>query len=164
MSNFVYGRVVVNDVTKLINSKIDFSIVNFCISNNFALHFIDSLPTKNTKGDINFQISDNFFVKYCEYFMEPVVYTLDGKPIIENLINDLNKLQGLIQIIFKFEFVEKIELRFSYVEVDEDDYEICKTCIEEMKSLILEKFLSNTNFPVINIVLNKFHKNNLSLE
>ena len=155
MSNFVYGRIVVNDVAKLIDSKIDFSMVEFCIHNNFALHFVDVLSTKNNIGDITFRISDNFLVNYCEYFLEPIIYTLDGKPITENLCMDIKKMQGLIRRIFKFEFVEKIELRFSYVEVDEDDYEVCHASIDEIDRVILSKFLSSSEFPVICVIIER---------
>ena len=156
MSNFLHGRIIINDNCSLV-SKINSEMVEFSIRNNFALHYIDTLPSKNTVGDINFIISDNFFVKYCECFLEPIIYTLDGVPIVEHLCKDLNKLQELVNIIFKYDFVENVELRFSYVEVNEEDYEVCETNVGEMKNIILEKFLSESDsgFPVLNIVINR---------
>ena len=154
MSNFVYGKIFVDDDSvSLIDSKIDFSMMKFSTQNNFALHFIT--PLANDKKDIFFCISDNYFVNYCEYFLEPIIYTLDGIPLTDALCKDLDKLHGLIERIFEFEFVEKVELRFSYVEVEEDDYEICKTSLSEMKNVVLKKYLSETDFPVINVVIER---------
>ena len=155
MSNFIFGRILCNDKTKIASSKIDFSMIELCVNNDFAVHFISTLPTKDTRADINFQLSDNFLINYCERFMEPVIYTQEGDPLLDNIYKDLNKLQTLILKIFEFDFVETIELRFSYIEVDENEYEICETSVDRMKDVILEKYLSDIGFPVVNIVINK---------
>ena len=86
--------------------------------------------------------------------MEPVIYS-HGVPQIENLLNDLDKLYGLINLIMNFKFVDKVELRFSYAEVDECEYSVCETSVEQMKDIILEQYLSTIGFPVINVVIEK---------
>ena len=154
MINFLYGRIIVNDPTQKIASRLDFYMMHFCIKNNFALSFVDRLPTKHTVEDILFRISDSFLIEYCESFMEPVIYS-HGVPQIENLLNDLDKLYGLINLIMNFKFVDKVELRFSYAEVDECEYSVCETSVEQMKDIILEQYLSTIGFPVINVVIEK---------
>ena len=136
MSNFLYGRILVTDSSKVMDSSIYSYITRFGDLNNFAVSFIDTLPTKSTPNDINFRISDNSHVQYCEYFLEPPIFTVDGFPIIEEFDSDLSKLQELIRGIFTFNFTQKIELRFSFVEVDEEEYEIYETDIENMKDVI----------------------------
>ena len=155
MSNFLYGTIITVDNENRIDSGLDFSMVRFALQNDFAIRFIDTIPTKDTSKNINFQISDNFFVLYCESFLETIIYTPDGIPLINNFDDDLDKLQGLVREIFNFEFVEKVELRFSFVEVDEVEYEICETCLEDMKDIINEKFLNESHFPVINVIIER---------
>ena len=150
MSNFINGRIVVND--RAIDSSIGFSMVEFALYNHFAVHFEDN---KLNTRDIFFKISDSFLFKYCDYYMEPIIYTLDGKPLTANINMDLDKLQGLIYTIFKYEFVERVELRFSDVEVDEWEYEVIKTNTVFMRNVILEKYLSEFSFPVINVIINR---------
>lgn len=155
MSNFIYGRIVVNSTVNSLKTNIDFEIIEYCAKNGFAVHFIETLPTKNTCKDINFCISDNFFVKYCNDFMQPIIYTLSGEPLTKNINDDISKLHGMIQIILGFEFVNCVELRFSYVEVDEDEYEVCVTSVANMHDLIIKKFLSNMDFPVIKVIIKR---------
>ena len=155
MSNFIYGRIVTTDKSIAVDSTLYYTMTNYCLLNEFGLHFIDTLPTKNTVKDLNFQLSDNSAVSYCEFFMEPIIYTLEGKPLTQKINNDISKIQGLICKIFEYPFIKKIELRFSYIEVDEEEYEVYQTSIYEMKKLIFEKFLSANGFPVMNIIITK---------
>ena len=155
MSNFIYGRIISKEPKQVFYSKLDFSIIEVARNNNFALSFIDTLPTINTAKDVNFRISDNFMVKYCESFMEPIIYSADGKPLTKNIWEDLNKLQCLIREILKYDFVQKVELRFSYIEVDEEEYEILQSSVEEMKDLILNKYITDQAFPVANFVITR---------
>ena len=105
--------------------------------------------------DINFQLSDNFLIHYCEFFMEPIIYDLDGTPKLDSFYKDLDKLQRLLQTIYSFEFVDMVELRFSYVEVDECDYEICETNIDKMKPMFLSKYLCSTQIPVVKFIIKR---------
>ena len=81
MSNFIHGRIVVNNLSQVKNSEFDFSIIEFCARNKFALRFVGIFPKKDVGGHINFQISDNFLVNYCESFMEPIIYTIEDTPL-----------------------------------------------------------------------------------
>ena len=57
--------------------------------------------------------------------------------------------------IFEFEKVEKVELRFSWGEIIEEDYEIYETNLEEMKKMLLSIYLSNTVFPCANLIIHQ---------
>ena len=155
MSNFIYGKLTTNDITQLFNSKIDFFMIEYAVQNNFAVHFSNISVHKKNSGNMFFAISDNFFVNYCEYFLEPIIYTADGTPLLENLCKDLEKLYGLIKKMFEFGFVKEIELKFSYVEVDEDEYDTCMTSIENFKDTIIQKYKSTIGFPVIRVIVKK---------
>lgn len=154
MSNFLYGKILCNCVDKIIPSKIDFLITKYCINNNFAIHFWgDSSKTKDIGENIYFSISDNFTIKYCEDFLKPIIYTLNGEPLLDNFLIDIAKLEGLLNLILSFEFVEKVELRFSYVEVDENEYEVCKIHLKDLKKSMLQKYLMATHFPVVKFII-----------
>lgn len=155
MSNFIYGNIICNDISQATNSKIDSCMVKFCLDNDFAIHFIESIPTKDTRRDISFQLSDNFLIRYCECFMEPIVYTMDNEALLDSISKDLKKISGLVNLIFSFEFVDKVEFRFSSPEVDESDYKICKTNLNEFGQLLLHEYLSSPCFPTIKVKLRK---------
>ncbi len=87
--------------------------------------------------------------------MPPIIYTYDGTPMLDTFYKDLDKLKELICKIFSFNFIEKIELKFSYIEVDEEEYEICSTNIDEVERIILSKYLSSISVPVIKVIINK---------
>lgn len=154
MSHFLSGKIFINDTTEWFESKIDFSIVEFCLQNNFAIQFYDDPKYYNKPiRSLLFRISDNFFVDYCEYFLEPIIYTNDGTPILESIKEDLDKLQNLIGKIFEFDFVEKVELRFSYGEAEECDYETVKASTSQVKKVILKEYLSDYYFPTIKVII-----------
>ena len=155
MSNFINSRIICNYTGDIGSTKIDFALIEYAVKNNFGLHILGLGLTKENKIIIDFRISDNFLVEYCEYFLEPILYSPDGNALIESIGKDLDKLRGLAIKILNFDFVERIELRFSYVEVDEYEYELCETTIEDMKECILEKYLTYTDFPVIKVIIER---------
>lgn len=157
MSNFVYGRIVCNDLKQIIDSQIDFSITKYCVDHGFAVHFTDGTIINRSVNEITFQLSDNFLMYHCDRFLEPVVYTLDGKPRINSTVEDLKKVQGLVKTILENKYVEMIELRFSCAEVDEFEYDVCKTSCNDMVEAILSKYLSETDFPVIKVMICNTH-------
>jgi len=87
--------------------------------------------------------------------MEPIIYTLNGKPIIDRINNDLDILEGLINTILCYDLVNHIELRFSFVEVDECEYEEYITNINMMRSVILLEYLKSVQMPVIKVIIYK---------
>lgn len=156
MSNFIYGNVVCSQVSNIIPSKIDFLMTRFCIDNHFGIHFLESIPPVEANlSSFYFQLSDNFMVHYCEYFLEPIIYTLDGAPQLSSLCNDSDKLYNLIEIILQFDFVETIELRISNVEVDECEYETVDINLDELKSTIIAKYLQTTSIPTLKLLIRR---------
>ena len=87
--------------------------------------------------------------------MEPIIYTLNGKPIIGRLSKDLDVLEELINMIFCYDLIDHIELRFSFVEVDEREYKEHITNINMMKSVILSEYLKSAQMPVIKVIIYK---------
>ena len=154
MSNFILGRIK-KIYTDSSDEEFLFSLMSYCKSNGFAIHFRDNSSFDDSVGDIIFQLADNFEVNYCESFLEPIIYTLEGNPLLEKTLDDLNKLYGLIHHILSCCFVEKVELRFSYIEVDEDEYDSYEINLENMRDLILEKYKSSTTIPVIKLIIVK---------
>lgn len=154
MSNFVSTTIVINDTLELLNSKIDFLLLKYCIDNNIAIHFHSSLQERK-HGEVVLNISDNFFFNYCDCFLQPIIYTLQGRPLIENLKKDIYVLKGLMNIIMGFNFVEKIEMRLSYIEVDENDYEIYKISIDQLEESLLNIFLVAKGFPVVKVIIQR---------
>lgn len=154
MSNLIYGNII-GEFNQATNAQIKSLMTNFCIDNSLGIHFLPLFLSPNNTKYIGFQISDDFDVCYCERFMPPIIYTYDGTPMLDTFYKDLDKLKELICKIFSFNFIEKIELKFSYIEVDEEEYEICSTNIDEVERIILSKYLSSISVPVIKVIINK---------
>ena len=129
------------------------SIRAYCKKHNIGVHFENN--NAETCKNILFQLSDNFHVLHCEQFMEPIIFTYEGIPIVDSIIRDLDTLEGLIKGIFHYNLVNEIELRFSYIEVDECEYEKIETDICKMKSVIFSQYLKSTQFPVIKVTIKK---------
>ena len=127
------------------------SILTYCKKHNIGVHFENN--NAEACKDIVFQLSDNFHILHCEQFLEPIIFTFEGIPIVDSINKDLNTLEGLIKDVFLFNTVKEIELRFSYVEVDECEYEKMETDIYNMKSVILSQYLKSIQFPVIKIII-----------
>ena len=71
----------------------------------------------------------------------------------DNLLKDIDKIYDLLQLIFSFDFAQKVELRFSFVEVDEDEFQVCHIRLREMKEVLLQKYLENSDIPVVKMVI-----------
>ena len=153
MSNLIHVNVDCGSIYEVEINNLKSSIVHYCRDQSIGLHFLNALSNSKVAKSITFQLSDNDGIYYCEFFMEPIVYTQDGTPLLDPIIRDLRKLYGLIKKILQENFVKKVELRFSYVEVDDVDYEIFETTVEKMQRSILKKYLSECGFPVIKVVV-----------
>ena len=90
---------------------------------------------------------------HCDFFMEPIIYSSEGVPLCDNLLKDIDKIYDLLQLIFSFDFAQKVELRFSFVEVDEDEFQVCHIRLREMKEVLLQKYLENSDIPVVKMVI-----------
>ena len=153
MSNFILGNICCKLMSKDDAKSICSSIKAYCENHNIGVHFGNDNAEKCK--NITFQLSDNFCMLHCEQFMEPIIFTFDGRPLVESIIRDLDTLEGLIKDIFRYNLVNRIELRFSYVEVEECEYEEYETNICKMKSVIFSKFMENTQVPVIKVIIKK---------
>ncbi len=58
-------------------------------------------------------------------------------------------------MIFCYDLVDHIELRFSFVEVDESEYKEHITNINMVKSVILSEYLKSVQMPVIKVIIYK---------
>lgn len=155
MSNFIYGNIFCDSLSKDDIVLICSSIKNYCINHDIGVHFEKTMLVTFDINSIRFQLSDDFDVLYCEHFMEPIIYTLNGKPIIDPINKNLDVLEGLIKGILCYDSVNKVELKFSYIEVDECEYKEYETNINMMKSVILLEYLKSVQMPVIKIIINK---------
>ena len=155
MSTLIYGNIVCDyfyDITKL---RIDYKLIQFCLENDFGIRFLNSsFNQKSKEVNILFQLADNFLSSNCEFFLEPIIYNLKGEPQIDDLTKDIEKVYGLIKIALSFSIVKKIELNFSYVEVDEEEYELCRVSLTELKQAILKKYLEYKGIPVVRFIIN----------
>ena len=155
MSNFIYCNIICKPANKDYVLLVRSSIVKYCINNGIGVHFERKNVDKCEFNRIKFQLSDDFDIYYCERFMEPIIYTLNGKPIIGRLSKDLDVLEELINMIFCYDLIDHIELRFSFVEVDEREYKEHITNINMMKSVILSEYLKSAQMPVIKVIIYK---------
>jgi len=155
MSNFIYCNILCKSASKDDVLLIRSSIEKYCINNGIGVHFERKILETCDINSIKFQLSDDFDICYCERFMEPIIYTLNGKPIIDRINNDLDILEGLINTILCYDLVNHIELRFSFVEVDECEYEEYITNINMMRSVILLEYLKSVQMPVIKVIIYK---------
>ncbi|MBQ7335997.1 MAG: hypothetical protein IJW92_05955 [Clostridia bacterium] len=155
MSNMIHGTVYYTTRPPL--GDFDSDWTRYCLDNEFAIHFLSLHHNISTgKGTIVFELADSFVAHCCENFMDIVLYTVDGHPILDPIHKDLGKLKGLVQKIFDFKSVEMVELRFSFGEVIEEDYEICKTNLDGMTNVILSKYLEEaTQVPTIKVMIEK---------
>lgn len=153
MSTLIYGNLCCKNSYNIIDSHIDYSLTNFCINNEFGIHFLDSsLDKKTDEINILFQLTDNFLSCNCENFFEPIIYSLDGRPQIDNLSKDIEKLYGLIETAFSFGFVQRVELKFSFGEVEDFEYEVCNILLQDIRSILLQKYLMYTH-PIIKLII-----------
>ena len=153
MSNLILGNVCCKSISKDDAKLICSSIKVYCKNHNIGVHFGNNYAEKCE--NITFRLSDNFYTLYCEQFMAPIIFTFDGRPLVESIARDLDTLEGLMKDIFHHNLVNKIELRFSYVEVEEYEYEEYETNICKMKSVIFSKFMENAQVPVIKVIIKK---------
>lgn len=154
MSNFIHGSIICFSLKQIPYSTIKNELIMYCKSNEFSIQFSE-VVIKKEETIIKFQLSDNDSIKYCENFMEPIFYDTEGKPVLEGLLKDIEKLKGMVRNIFSFESVKRLELRFSFVEVDEEEYTIHKTSINDMERIILNQYLHSINVPTIEILIGK---------
>ena len=154
MSNFIRGRIFLDNSVSIFDAKIDRQMVRYCLDKEIGVHFCGMQATKQ-KNEVKliFQLSDNFLIHYCEQFLAPILYTKDGVPKLMSIVSDLEKLQGLIEKIYEFSNVKRVELDFAYVEVDDCEYDVLHTNLNEMKKEILQKYLNDMQMPVARIII-----------
>ena len=152
MSNFLYGRIVLNEVSRSKKIRIEQYLQGYPSNGMFALRLIETLPMIKTYDDINFIISDNHSVDYCEHFLEPLIYK-DGEPLLDDLIENLKMLETLLLGLKNYNSVKKIEFRFSCPEAEEEEYSLLKTSVTDFKKNLLNQYLTTTDFPTLKIVV-----------
>ena len=162
MSNMILGDVYFSAFYRQHVIAVRNQLQIYCCKQGFGIHFLshEIFPVQNdsekSEGKIRFQLSDSFIAPNCEDFMDLVYYTKQGVPLIEPLKRDLEKLQGIVDIIFSFDFVNHLELRFSFVEVNEDEYEICRVSQSGLKKEVYERYIeSKGNIPVVNFIITR---------
>lgn len=149
MSNVINCTFYCQDI--LPKAQIITTIDSYCSEHQIFSHFQDVF--EDDENSIVCYLSDDFDMQYSDHFMEPIIYTMEGIPFYEKIINDLDILQGLIKKVFEFNVVSKIELRLSFVEVDEFEYRVYETGINQMKHIIMSEYLTSSQVPVIKLVI-----------
>lgn len=162
MSILIYLDIIFDNDTLKSSSK-DFvssmksSLINYCQYSTIGIHSKGVL-LYNNNTHMRFQLTDSFSSPTCERFMEPILYTLDGIPQINSLVNDISVLHGLLNIVLNYKQVKNIELRFSFGEVNEDEYRTFEIMLCEFKKIVLEQYLNLYNdilIPTIKLIINK---------
>ena len=154
MSNFIHGLIINDGLKEIPYLSIKNKLVQHCKDNDFSINFSEKSVSKD-EHIISFLLSDNYLINYCENFMEPITYSIEGEPLLEGLLRDIDKLQKMIMNIFSYECVKMVVLKFSFVEVDEGEYEICRTNVNDVKKTILNKYLRSLNMPVIKVLIER---------
>lgn len=154
MSNFIHGLIINEGSKEKPYSVMKNKLVQCCKDNDFSIHFLEESVEKS-EHIISFLLSDSCLINYCENFMAPIIYSIEGEPLLEGLLRDIDKLQKMIINIFSFKCVKMVELKFSFIEVDEDEYEICRTNVNNVKRTILNQYLCNLNMPVIKVLIER---------
>lgn len=152
MSNMLYSDIIcTSSITE--QHGWEKKLVQYCLDYDFGLLYIDEFCRTDSELVFRVQLSDNFFQHNCEDFLAPMIYSEDGEPQTDSFCRDLEKLYGFVQEIFSLTDVEEVILRFTPVEVDEEEYDVCVTVLKKMKQIIFQKFLGEQEFPVLKVII-----------
>lgn len=152
MSNMLYGDII---CTSSMSEQCGWEkkLVQYCLDNDFGIRYINAFHQANSEQVFRFQLADTFIQSNCEDLLAPMIYSEDGEPQTVSFCRDLEKLYGFVQEIFSLADVEKVILRFTPVEVDEEEYDVCVTVLPKMKQVIFQKFLGEQEFPVLKVII-----------
>lgn len=151
MSSLISGEINFERTEQTACQELSLAIVRFCVEHGFAVHF-KGTPIKNCVA-LSFQLSDNFLVSHCETFLAPIIYTLEGVPLLKELSDHLDNLKMLMELILSFDSVNAVILRFSFGEVDEWEYEHILTTTTEMKEELLARYLEDDLIPTLKVTI-----------
>ena len=150
MSNFIKGKIHFTNVYKSLNPDLFVDISSYATKNGFAISFH---TTDLSERVIDFVISDSLSVEYCEYFMEPVIFSTDGAPLLANILKDSDLLCKVVNKMLKLDCVGSIELRFSWTDISWNNEEVFMVEKGDLQRFIMKKFLSEYGFPSFNVVV-----------
>lgn len=154
MSTLVFGNIHCKKDAQ-ISQQLQKDLTSYCQKNSIGIHFF----AISEKFELSFQLSDDFQSPTCDAFLAPIIYTQEGQPILKDILQNLNVLYGMLVSIFDFNDVDFVVLRFSYVEVDEWEYEICNTSLLDFTEQALKKYLENYDIPVVKFVIKRNESN-----
>lgn len=161
MSTLIRGEVFSSEDSILFlfekSNNFNFNIIDVCVKNKFGLYFNDRPAEEREflKNKIVFSISDNFLISNCEKFMEPIYYPEDSNPTYEKLRSDIKKLKQLMSTILAYDFIDRVELFISFVEVNLDEYKCLEIKLDTFEQVVFDEYLRCDDVPVIRLVVKR---------
>ena len=154
MSTLIFGNIIYDTYNKEIDTEIKCNMVQYCKDAKCGIHFLDErLFESNGKNHMPFQLSDDFNMETCDLFFEQLIYTTDGKPLTDALLRDIDVLYGLLKVAFEFNVVKQIELRFSFGEVNEEEYDVIHIQLELLNQTLFHKYTNTIGIPIVKLII-----------
>ncbi len=157
MSTAIYGEIVTEDLAALLEAPDPgFSWVSYCAQAGFGISFVpsrDDLCFFGTPGcrTVRFYLQDSFLNTNCEEFLCPILYTPSGGSSEPQLVADLEKLVGLLRLMFRNRSVSRIDLYFSDGTATLPDFRRAEVPLEGLAAWLLAQYRRENWLPTVQV-------------
>ena len=100
---------------------------------------------------VRFYLQDSFLNTNCEEFLCPILYTPSGGSSEPQLVADLEKLVGLLRLMFRNRSVSRIDLYFSDGTATLPDFRRAEVPLEGLAAWLLAQYRRENWLPTVQV-------------
>ena len=143
MSNVLTGEIHCTDVRCAFYNGFSVDIVRYAVDHGFGITFTELISTPTDV--IQFIVSEDFLDKICDVFLQPIAFRENGDAGIQKCRDDIFTIEGLIRLIFSFDFVEYITIRLSDADAQDSELHCIEVEIDDFSEILFSEYMKRKN-------------------